>query len=85
MLSTTAGTTAAGAIDNLNIANNAAWIHVDAAWAGPLRISQKHGYLLNGVEKAILSLFLATNGFFNLKIPAFCYLRIRRRLIKALV
>ena len=47
-----AGTTAAGAIDNLNIANNAAWIHVDAAWAGPLRISQKHGYLLNGVEKA---------------------------------
>ena len=48
----TAGTTASGAIDNLNIANNAAWLHVDAAWAGPLRISQKHGYLLNGVEKA---------------------------------
>ena len=48
----TAGTTTAGAIDNLNIANNAAWVHVDAAWAGPLRISQKHGYLLNGVEKA---------------------------------
>jgi len=48
----TAGTTASGAIDNLNIANNAAWLHVDAAWAGPLRISQKHGNLLNGVEKA---------------------------------
>ena len=48
----TAGTTAAGAIDNLNITNNAAWVHVDAAWAGPLRISQKHGYLLNGLEKA---------------------------------
>ena len=48
----TAGTTAAGAIDNLNIANNAAWVHVDAAWAGPLRISQKHGNLLNGIEKA---------------------------------
>ncbi len=48
----TAGTTAAGAIDDLNISNNAAWVHVDAAWAGPLRISQKHGYLLNGIEKA---------------------------------
>ncbi len=48
----TAGTTITGAIDNLNLEQNAAWVHVDAAWAGPLRISNKHGHLLKGVEQA---------------------------------
>ena len=48
----TAGTTATGAIDNLKYKGNAAWVHVDAAWAGPLRISKKHGYLLDGVDNA---------------------------------
>ncbi|MDC1442156.1 aminotransferase class V-fold PLP-dependent enzyme [Rhodospirillaceae bacterium] len=48
----TAGTTITGAIDNLNLEQNAAWVHVDAAWAGPLRISNKHGHLLKGVENA---------------------------------
>ena len=48
----TAGTTITGAIDNLNLEQNAAWVHVDAAWAGPLRISNKHGHLLKGVEHA---------------------------------
>ena len=48
----TAGTTITGAIDDLNLEQNAAWVHVDAAWAGPLRISDKYGHLLKGVEHA---------------------------------
>ena len=34
-----AGTVAAGAVDSLDAAAGAAWRHVDAAWAGPLRLS----------------------------------------------
>jgi L-2,4-diaminobutyrate decarboxylase len=55
----TAGTTATGAIDNLDLgkANNsktmrAKWVHVDAAWAGPLRLSPVHKDLLSGIESA---------------------------------
>ena len=48
----TAGTTSAGAIDSLSLAGLAAWTHVDAAWAGPLRFSEKHAGLLEGVEQA---------------------------------
>ena len=47
----TAGTTSAGAIDPLGLAGRAAWTHVDAAWAGPLRLSQ-HAGLLVGIESA---------------------------------
>ncbi|OYU74328.1 MAG: aspartate aminotransferase family protein, partial [Alphaproteobacteria bacterium PA3] len=35
----TAGATSTGAIDPLDWAGRAAWTHVDAAWAGPLRLS----------------------------------------------
>jgi len=35
----TAGTTSTGVIDPLNVKQVAKWIHVDAAWAGPLRLS----------------------------------------------
>jgi len=48
----TAGTTSTGAIDDLTIETNAAWTHVDAAWAGPLRLSDRHSHLLEGVERA---------------------------------
>lgn len=48
----TAGTTSAGVIDPLDLAGQAAWTHVDAAWAGPLRISERYGYMLDGVEAA---------------------------------
>jgi len=48
----TAGTTAAGAIDPLTLAGQAAWTHVDAAWAGPLRLSPTHASLLAGLEAA---------------------------------
>jgi L-2,4-diaminobutyrate decarboxylase len=47
----TAGTTATGAIDPLELAGRAAWTHVDAAWAGALRLSS-HGDLLQGIERA---------------------------------
>lgn len=48
----TAGTTATGAIDSLELANQARWTHVDAAWAGPLRLSDRYASLLDGVERA---------------------------------
>jgi L-2,4-diaminobutyrate decarboxylase len=47
----TAGATSTGAIDPFVLASHAAWTHVDAAWAGPLRLS-KHTHLLAGIESA---------------------------------
>ena len=47
----TAGTTSTGAIDPLALAGSAAWTHIDAAWAGPLRLS-KHSQRLAGIERA---------------------------------
>jgi len=47
----TAGTVATGAVDPLSAAPDAAWRHVDAAWAGPLRLSS-HAGLLDGIEGA---------------------------------
>jgi len=44
-----AGTVATGAVDPLGAAQGAAWRHVDAAWAGPLRLSS-HAQVLNGIE-----------------------------------
>lgn len=48
----TAGTTAAGAVDDLALAGTAAWTHVDAAWAAPLRLSSTHSRLLDGIDQA---------------------------------
>ena len=48
----TAGTTGAGAIDPLDAGPGAAWRHVDAAWAGPLRLSSRHRYLMDGIDQA---------------------------------
>ncbi len=47
----TAGTTNTGAVDPLDLAGRAAWTHVDAAWAGPLRLT-RHRALLDGIERA---------------------------------
>ncbi len=46
----TAGTTTLGAVDPLDL--RAAWVHVDAAWAGPLRWSETYGHLLDEIERA---------------------------------
>ena len=48
----TAGTTGGGAIDPLHVHTDADWLHVDAAWAGPLRLTDKYAPLLNGIEHA---------------------------------
>ncbi len=51
----TAGTTGVGAIDDLNPTidgRRPAWVHVDAAWAGPLRLSGRHRDRLAGIEQA---------------------------------
>lgn len=48
----TAGTTSTGAIDPLGLIGRAAWTHVDAAWAGPLRLSERHCARLSGIERA---------------------------------
>lgn len=47
----TAGTVAAGAIDPLHAFPDAVWRHVDAAWAGPLRLT-RYAHLLDGIEQA---------------------------------
>jgi L-2,4-diaminobutyrate decarboxylase len=48
----TAGTTSTGAIDCLTSHHNAGWLHVDAAWAGPLCFSDRYSHLLAGMERA---------------------------------
>jgi len=48
----TAGTTSTGAIDDLSLCGRAGWVHVDAAWAGPLRLSDRHAPLLDGIDRA---------------------------------
>ncbi|NNF53747.1 MAG: aspartate aminotransferase family protein [Acidimicrobiales bacterium] len=48
----TAGTTSTGTIEPLDAAAGAMWRHVDAAWAGPLLLSERHAHLLDGIERA---------------------------------
>lgn len=48
----TAGTTSAGALDKLCRPENVAWLHIDAAWAGPLRLSRTHREKLEGIDAA---------------------------------
>lgn len=48
----TAGTTSTGAIDSLIHQRPAAWVHVDAAWAGPLMLSKHHKDKLAGITHA---------------------------------
>ncbi|HEV2068824.1 MAG TPA: pyridoxal-dependent decarboxylase [Acidimicrobiales bacterium] len=46
----TAGTTSAGEVEPLDAAPEARWRHLDAAWAGPLRLSERHSHLLDGID-----------------------------------
>jgi len=48
----TAGTTSCGEIEPLDAATDAIWRHVDAAWSGPLVLSDQHRSLLAGIEHA---------------------------------
>src|SRR5690554_3674622 len=63
----TAGTTATGVIDPLTLTGKAKWTHVDAAWAGPLRLSSKHAHLLDGIDKADSVAISAHKWFFQPK------------------
>ena len=48
----TAGTTATGEVDSMELIGRARWTHVDAAWGGPLRLSPTHANRLEGIEGA---------------------------------
>jgi glutamate/tyrosine decarboxylase-like PLP-dependent enzyme len=71
----TAGTTATGAIDPLALAGQAKWTHVDAAWAGPLRLSPTHAHLLDGIDKADSIAVSAHKLFFQPKDSALIMFR----------
>jgi len=61
----TAGTTGRGVIDDLE-AIDCAWLHVDAAWAGPMRLTG-YGARLDGVERANSVAVSAHKWFFQPK------------------
>lgn len=67
----TAGTTSAGEIEPLDAAGDALWRHVDAAWAGPLRLSDRHRHLLDGIEQADSVAISAHKWLFQPKESAF--------------
>ena len=41
-------------MEDLSLADHATakWVHLDASWAGPLRLSLLHCHLFDGIEKA---------------------------------
>lgn len=69
----TAGTTSAGAIDPLDAGAEAAWRHVDAAWAGPLCFSDRYKHLLAGMEHADSVTVSAHKWFFQPKESALVF------------
>lgn len=71
----TAGTTATGVIDSLALVGHAKWTHVDAAWAGPLRLSPTHTHLLDGIDKADSIAVSAHKWFFQPKDSALIMFR----------
>ena len=71
----TAGTTATGVIDPLCLTGQAKWTHVDAAWAGPLRLSPTHSHLLDGIDKADSIAVSAHKWFFQPKDSALIMFR----------
>ncbi len=71
----TAGTTATGVIDSLALAGKAKWTHVDAAWAGPLRLSPNHAHLLDGIDAADSVAISAHKWFFQPKDSALIMFR----------
>jgi L-2,4-diaminobutyrate decarboxylase len=71
----TAGATSTGAIDDLLEMDRAKWCHVDAAWAGPLMLSNLHKGLLKGIENADSIAVSAHKWFFQPKESALVLFR----------
>jgi L-2,4-diaminobutyrate decarboxylase len=67
----TAGTTSTGEIEPLDAASEAHWRHIDAAWSGPLRLSERHRHLLDGIERADSIAISAHKWLFQPKESAF--------------
>jgi len=67
----TAGTTSTGEIEPLDAASGARWRHIDAAWSGPLRLSERHRHLLEGIERADSVAISAHKWLFQPKESAF--------------
>ena len=70
-----AGATSTGVIDPLHLSGSAAWTHVDAAWAGPLRLSEKYASRLDGIELADSIAVSAHKWFFQPKESALVFFR----------
>jgi len=72
----TAGTTGRGAIDPLThpASSAARWVHVDAAWGGPLRLS-RYRARRDGVDAADSVAVSAHKWFFQPKESALCLFR----------
>ena len=70
-----AGATSTGVIDPLVLSGSAAWTHVDAAWAGPLRLSKKHAGTLDGIELADSVAVSAHKWLFQPKESALVFFR----------
>ena len=70
-----AGATSTGVVDPLHLTGLAAWTHVDAAWAGPLRLSDKYAALLDGIENADSVAISAHKWFFQPKESALVLFR----------
>lgn len=70
-----AGATSTGVIDPLQLAGSAAWTHVDAAWAGPLRLSEKHAGRLDGIGDADSVAVSAHKWLFQPKESALVFFR----------
>jgi len=80
----TAGTTTLGAIDPIHLIGTAAWTHVDAAWAGALRLSPKYASLLEGIEQADSIALSAHKWFFQPKDSALIFFKALQKANEAL-
>ncbi len=70
----TAGTTSTGTVDPLALSGLAAWTHIDAAWAGPLRLTRMSSRL-DGLEKADSVAVSAHKWFFQPKESALIFFK----------
>lgn len=70
-----AGATSTGVIDPLALAGSAAWTHVDAAWAGPLRLSNRYAARLDGIDRADSIAVSAHKWLFQPKESALVFFR----------